>query len=109
MSGEEHEVVSQDPELALPFAGGVRTTSERTPQPTLVPGESGLGLPPLAVHPPVPAPPGLLAEPLHHLASIPGLRPLAALPAAVERDDRGPDAEVLPGVPVVLLGVERRV
>ena len=37
------------------------------------------------------------------------LGPLPALPAAVERDDGGPDPEVLPAVPVVLLAVERGV
>lgn len=51
----------------------------------------------------------LLPEPLDHLPSELGLRPLPALTAAVERDDGGPHPEFRPGVPVVLLGIERGV
>src|SRR4051812_41066102 len=98
MSGEEHEVVGQDPEPALSRSGRVRPGTEGAPEPPLVPAERGLRLPPLAVHPAVPAPLRLLAEPLDHLPPIPGLRPLPAPPAAVQRDDGRPDAEFLPGV-----------
>jgi hypothetical protein len=57
----------------------------------------------------VPAPLGLLPEPLHHLPPVRRLEPLPALPAGVDRDDRGPRPEVLPRAPVVFLGVERGV
>src|SRR5438876_9785326 len=45
--GEEHEVVGQDPEAALPLAGGIGPAAQRAPEPPLVPGEGGLRLPPL--------------------------------------------------------------
>jgi hypothetical protein len=101
--------MGQHPEAALPLAGRIGPPAEGTPEPPLVPAERGLGLPPLAVHPPVPAPLRLLAEPLDHLPPVLGLGPLAAPVAAVERDDGGPHPEVLPAVPVVLLGIERGV
>src|SRR4051812_27934325 len=107
MSGEEHQVVGEHPELAFPSAGGIRPGTEGTPEPPLVAAEGGLGLPPLPVHPAVPAPLGLLAEPPDHLAAVAGLGPLAAVRPAVDRDDGGPHPEVLAGVPVVLLAVER--
>lgn len=96
-------------EVALALAGGVGPPAQGAAEPPLVPGEGGLGLPPLAVHPAVPAAPGLPPEPPDHLPPVLGLRPLAALTAAVERDDRGPHPEILPGVSVVLLGIERGV
>src|SRR5689334_5384227 len=108
-SGEEHQVVSEYAEPALPLPGRVGPPAERTPEPPLVPGEGRFGLPPLAVHPAVPAALRLLAEPLDHLPSVLGLGPLPAPAAAVQRDDRGPHPEVLPAVPVVPLGVERGV
>lgn len=101
--------MSQDTKLALPLPGRIRPGTEGTAQPPLVPAEGGFGLPPLAVHPLVPAPLGLLAEPLDHLPPICGFRPLPALPARVERDHGGPDIEFLPGIPVVILGIERGV
>src|SRR5687767_5199798 len=105
MSRQEHEVVGQHPELTLPLAGGVRPPAERAAESPLVPGEGRLDLPPLAEHPPVPGPLRLLPEPLDHLPPVRRLGPLPALPAGVDRDDGGPDPEILPGVPVVLLGV----
>src|SRR2546423_12295544 len=80
--GEEHEVVGQDPEAALPLAGVIGPAAQRAPEPPLVPAERGLGLPPLAVHPAVPAALGLLPEPLGHLPPGPGLGPLPAPGAA---------------------------
>lgn len=74
-----------------------------------MPGEGGLGLPPLAEHPAVPTPPGLLAEPLDHLPPVRGLGPLAAVPPAIQGDHGGPHPEVFAAVPVVLLAVERGV
>src|SRR5581483_7037599 len=106
MSREEHQVVGEDPELALPLPGGVRPGAEGAPEPPLVPAERGLGLPPLAVHPPVPTPLRPLAEPLDHLAAVLRLGPLPPPVAAVERDDGGPHPAPLAGVPVVVLGVE---
>src|SRR6478752_6848691 len=107
--GEEHQVVGEYTEPALPLPGCIGPPAERTPEPPLVPAEGGLGLPPLAVHPAVPAALGLLAEPLDHLPPVPGLRPLPAPPAAVDRDDGGTDPEFLPAVPVVGLRIERGV
>ena len=101
--------MGEDAEAALPLAGRIRPTAQRAAEPPLVPREGGLGLPPLAVHPGVPAALGLLAEPPDHLPPVAGLRPLPAPVAAVERDDGGPHPEVLPGVAVVLLGIERGV
>src|SRR4051812_13896376 len=105
MSGEEHQVVGQDPKPTLPLSGLIRPGTEGTPEPPLVPAEGGLRLPPLAVHPAVARPPRLLPEPLDHLPAVRGLRPLPAPVAAVQRDDGGPHPEVLPAVPVVLLGI----
>lgn len=51
--------MGQHTEAALPLAGGIGPTTEGTPEPSLVPGESGFGLPPLAEYPPVPAHLGL--------------------------------------------------
>src|SRR5262249_59957958 len=66
----------------------------RPPQPPLGAAEGAPRLPPLAVHPPVPTPAGLLAEPADHLPAVAGPGPLAA-PAPVEGDDRRPDAQLL--------------
>lgn len=72
-----------------------------------MPGEGGLGLPPLAEHATVLAALGLLAEPLDHLPPVPGLGPLAPVPPAIQRDHGGPHPEVFAAVPVVLFTVER--
>src|SRR6188508_1746427 len=93
--------------MAFTLPSGLRPAPEGTAEPTLVPAERRFRLPPLAIHPLVPAPPPLLAEPLDHLPPVRRLRPLPAAAAAVQRDHRGPDPEVLPAVPVVLLAVER--
>src|SRR3954462_9044443 len=109
MSGEEHQVVGQYPKLALPLPGFIGASAQGAAEPPLVPAEGGFGLPPLAVDPAVPAALRLLAEPLDHLPPVHGLGPLPAPVAAVDRDHGGPHPEVLPGVPVVVLGVERGV
>jgi hypothetical protein len=109
MSGQEHEVVGKDPKLALPLPTRVRPPAEGTPQSALVSAKRRFGLPPLTVHPMVPASRRLLPEPLDHLPPVLGLRPLPALPAGVQGDHGGPHPEVLPGVPVVRLGIERGV
>src|SRR4051812_32109816 len=107
MSGEEHQVVGQYPKLALPLPGRIRPGTEGAAESPLVPAEGGFGLPPLAVHPLVSAALGLLAESLDHLPPVRGFRPLPAPPAGVDRDDGGPDAQILAAVPVVVLGIER--
>ena len=109
MSREEHEVVGQHPEVALSLSRVIRPAAERAAESPLVPGEGRLDLPPLTEHPLAPGARRLLPEPLDHLPAVRGLGPLPALPAGVERDDGGPDPEVLTGVPVVLLAVERGV
>jgi hypothetical protein len=98
--------MGQNPEPALPLTGGIGPATQGTPEPPLVPAEGRLGLPPLAVHPPVPAPLRLLPEPLDHLPPVLGPGPLAALPPAVQRDHRGAHAEAFPAVAVVGLAVE---
>src|SRR5438105_3154886 len=65
--GQEHEVMGEDAEQAFPLAGLVRAAPQGGPEQPLVPAEHALRLPPLAVHPPVAAAPGLLPEPPHHL------------------------------------------
>src|SRR3954451_23779392 len=97
--------MGEDAEQALPLAGLVRAGPQGRPEQPLVPAEHALRLPPLAIHPPVPTPAGLLPEPPHHLAAVPRLRPPPAGPAAVQRDDGGPDREALAGGGVVVLGV----
>ena len=97
--------MGQHPEVALPFPGRPGAPAEGTPEPPLVPAEGGLHGPPLSVHPPVPAPLGLLPEPLHHRPPVGGLGPLPAPPPGVERDHRGPHPEFRPGVGVVGLGI----
>src|SRR5262245_14481562 len=109
MSGEEHQVVGEYPELTLPFPGLLRPGPEGTPEPPLVPAERGLRLPPLAVDPAVPAARGLLAEALDHLPPVLRLGPLPAAAAAVQGDHGGPYPEILPGIPMVVLGIERGV
>lgn len=106
MSREEHQVVGEDAELALPLAGGIRPGTEGAAEPPLVPAERGLDGPPQTVHAPGSAPLGLLAEPLDHLPPELGFGPLPALAAGVDRDDGGTHPEILPRVPVVRLGIE---
>lgn len=101
--------MGENPEVALPLAARIGLAPECAPESPLVPGEGGLGLPPLAVHPLVPTAPRFRPEPLDHLTPVAGLRPRPALTASVQRDDGGPHPEVLTGVPVVLLGIERGV
>jgi len=64
-----------------------------------------LGLPPLAVHAPVPGTFGAGAEPPGHLGTVSPAR-LTLVTARVDRDDRGPNAQDLPREPVVRFGIE---
>ena len=105
MGRVKHQVVGQHPEVALPLPGRLGSPDEGTSKPSLVSGEGGLHLPPLAVHPEVPAPFGFLPKPLDHLPPVRSLGPLAAMPAAFQGDHSGPHAEVVPVVPVVGLGI----
>src|SRR4051794_41804217 len=98
MSGEEHQVVGEYPKPTSPPPGLTRPGPEGAPEPPLVPAERGLGLPPLAVHPAVPAAPGLLPEPPDHLPPVRGLRPPPAPVAAGPRGDGGAGAGGLPAV-----------
>jgi len=91
--------------VAFLLAGRVRAGPQRGAQQALVPAEGALHLPALAVDPAVPRPAALLAEALDHLPAVLGPGPLAALAAAVDRDDRGADVPVLAAQPVVVLGV----
>jgi len=90
--------MGQDAQPAFALACDLRAARERRPQAALVPGEGALRLPALPVFP--------LGEAPLHLPAVLGLGPLAAPVAAVDRDDRGADAEVLAGEAVVLLAVE---
>lgn len=97
--------MGQHPEAALPLPRLVGPPAERTAEPALVPAEGRFGLPPLAEHPPVPRPLRPGREAPDHLGAVP-LRRLPVVPARVDRDHRRADAQVLPGEPVVALGVE---
>ena len=100
--GEHAEVT-----LALP--GLLRFSPQGGPQQPLVSGEGTLRLPALPVDPPVATAARLLAEAPDHLPPVARLGPLAPPLAAVERDDGGAHAQVLPGEAVVLFAVEGRV
>src|SRR5829696_7969867 len=100
--------MGQHAEAALPLAGRIGPAAQGASQPPLVPRDRALRLPPLPVHAAVARPARLLPEPPDHLPAVPRLRPLPAPAAAVDRDHGGASPEVLPGVPAVLLGVERR-
>jgi len=94
----------QDLVLLVDPLGG----SQGRPEPPLGATEPALHLPPLAVDPLRPRAPRFPPEPPHHLTPVLGLGPLPA-PAPVQRDDRGPDAQLLAGRGVVLFRVVRRV
>jgi hypothetical protein len=98
--------VSKHAEVALALPGLLGLAPQGRTQQPLVPGEGALRLPALPVDPAVPTATRLLAEALDHLPPIARLRPLAAPVPAVERDDRGADAELLPGQAVVRLAVK---
>ncbi len=70
MGGKEHDVVCEDAEVALAGATRVGPPEQGAAEPSLVPGEGALGLPPLAVHPPVPGALGPGPEPAHHLVAV---------------------------------------
>jgi len=93
--------VRQDTQVTLPLTRRVRSAPQRRVQEALVPREGALRLPALPVL--------ALGEPLLHLPAKPCLGPLPPLVAAVDRDGRRADVQVLPAEPVVLLAVERRV
>ena len=99
----------QYPEVAFAFSRSVRTAAQRTAQPTFVTRERRFRLPPLTEHPLVTRALRLLAKSLHHLPSIVGLGPLAALAPTVQRNHRRPDLQVLAAIPVVSFAVERRI
>ena len=88
-------------EVALALPGRVGAAAERRAEQALVAREGALDLPALAVLP--------LGEAPLHLAAVLRLRPRAAPVAAVQRDHRGADAQVLARQAVVLLAVEGRV
>ena len=100
--------MGQDAEQALALAAVVGAPEQRTAEPALVPAEGALGLPPLAVHPLVPAPLGPRAEVTGHLGAVPPAR-RAVVPARVDRDHRRADPQLLAREPVVGFGVERGV
>ena len=100
--------MGQHPEAALPLPAVVGLAVQGTPESPLVPGEGALGLPPLAEHPLVPGAVRLGSEPPGHLTPVLPAR-LPGVAAGVDRDDRRPDAQLLPGVGVVGLAVERGV
>src|SRR5262245_23882684 len=85
-------------EVALALPGRVGAGAERRAQEALVAREGTLHLPALAVLP--------LGEAPLHLAAVLRLRPLAAPVAAVQRDHRGADPQVLARQAVVLFAVE---
>lgn len=100
--------MGQHAEVALARAAVVRAPGDRTAEPSLVPAEGALGLPPLAEHPPVPVTLAPGAQVQGHLDPVPTpRRPVVA--ARVDRDDRRADAPLVPRLPVVALGVERGV
>ena len=87
--------------LVDPLAGPQRRAEE-----PLLPRETALDLPPLAVDAAVFGPAWLAAEPPHHLSPIPRLGPPPARVPPVQGEDRRADTQPLTGQSVVVLGVE---
>jgi hypothetical protein len=75
-------------------------------QEPLLPRETALDLPPLAINAAVSRPAGLAAESPHHLPPVPRLGPLPARVPPVQREDRRADTQPLTGQGVVVFGVE---
>ena len=86
----------ENPEQTFALAGCVGVAPQGRPQEPLVPAEHALRLPPLPVHPPVPAAAGLLAEPPDHLPAVLGLRPPPAGAAAALSATRGCTPRAVP-------------
>jgi hypothetical protein len=99
----------QHAQVALALAGGVGPAAQGAAERPLVPAEGALRLPALAVDALVPAALGLLAEALHHLPPVPRPRPLAPVPASVQRDHCRAHAQFLAAVVVAVFAVERAV
>ena len=97
------------PQRGLAGLVGPPAGAEGAAEPPLVPAERALGLPPLAVHPPVPAALRPRPEPPDHLVAV--LPPDRAGPAApAEHREHGrADAQAVAGVGVEVLPVERPV
>src|SRR5512135_3388932 len=87
--------------LVDPLAGPQRRAEE-----PLLPRETALDLPPLAVDAAVLRPAWLAAEPPHHLPPVPRLGPPPARVPPVQWEDRRADTQPLTGQGVVVLGVE---
>lgn len=100
--------MSQYAEEALALATVVGAPGDGAAEPALVPGKGALGLPPLAEHPLVPVALGAGAEVPGHLGPVLAAR-FAIMAARVDRDYRRADAQLLPRLSVVRLGVERGV
>jgi hypothetical protein len=98
--------VGEHTEVAFSLSRGIRPTTQRTAKPSFVTRDCRLHLPSLTVDPTMPRTLRLLAESFHHLSSIRGLRPLAALASTVQRDHRRADFEVLAAIPVVRFAIE---
>ena len=92
-------------EEALACAAVVGAAEQGAAESAFVPAEGALGLPPLAVHPLVPAPLLAGAEVTGHLGTIRPVR-RAFVPAGVDRNHTGPDPQTHPCEPVVLFGIE---
>lgn len=100
--------MSEDAEAAFALAGLVGFAPEDAAESAFVPAEGALRLPPLAEHPLRPAAFGLGSEPPDHLVAVLPAR-LYGVTAAIDRDDGRADAQFLPGIFVVGLGIERGV
>ncbi len=92
-------------EVALACAALVGAPGHGAAESPLVPAEGALGLPPLAVHAPVPGTCGAGPEPRGHLGTVFPAR-FTVVTARVDRDNRGPNAQHLPPEPVVRFGIE---
>ena len=101
--------MSKHPQVTFALTRCIGLAPQGRAEQTLVPREGTLRLPTLPVHPPVPAAPWLLAEPLHHLPTVAALGPLPPPLPPVQRDHRRADAQILPAKAVALLTVECRV
>src|SRR5262249_24057857 len=112
--GKEHQVMGEHPQEDFLLLTGPLAGSQGRAEQALLPGEAALDLPPLPIHPPLPPPhppprcaPGAARPPapLLRWGGVCGLGRAPPAVAAVEREHLRANAQLLPAVGVVVLGV----